>query len=246
MISGSRLRRSRVNRACEPRSAAGPPERGPAREHVVDAAQTADGARTLRERDSMKQLLTLVVFSAAAAIAAGAGTTVAAGAAGCPIGGSAEKTGPTEVTAHFCGPAVVTLQIGGKTEIFRSGSCFHANGAPGIIVEVGTQITNSGVVSNALKGGVPYIVLRLSATTRSNVAAYFGNTVVIENDGLHGVPISRNPYGLSGSFTGRSPRVSGTLKDDHPAATFSGRWNCGGTVLPGDDVVGIYLSSLKK
>ncbi len=193
----------------------------------------------------MKQLLALVALGSAAAVAVG-GTAVAARAAGCPIGGSAEKTGPTEITAHFCGPAIVTLRIGGKTEIFRNGSCFHANGSPGIIVEVGTQITSSGVVSNAVKGGVPYLVLRLSATTRSNVAAYFGDTVVVENDGLHGVPITRNPYGVSGSFTGRSPRVSGTLKDDHPAAAFSGTWNCGGAVLPGDDVVGIYLSSLKK
>jgi len=197
----------------------------------------------------MKQLHTLVALCAAVAVAvaAGACTTVAARAAGCPIGGSAEKTGPTEITAHFCGPAVVTLRIGGKTEIFRNGSCFHANGAPaGLIVEVGTQITSSGVVSNAVKGGVAYIVLRLSATTRSNVAAYYGDTVVIENDGIHGVPITRNPYGLSGSFTGRSTRVSGTLKDNHPAAAFSGTWNCGGAVLPGNDVVGIYLSSLKK
>ena len=193
----------------------------------------------------MKHVLTLVALSAAAAVA-GACTTVAARAVGCPIGGSAEKTGPTEIIAHFCGPAVVTLRIGGKTEIFRNGSCFHANGAPGIIVEVGTQITNSGVVSNAVTGGVPYIVLRLSATTRSNVAAYFGDTVVIDNDGIHGVPITRNPYGVSGSFTGRSPRVSGTLKDNHPATAFSGTWNCGGTLLPADDVVGIYLSSLKK
>jgi hypothetical protein len=194
----------------------------------------------------MKHVLTLAWLSAAAAVAAGACTTVAARAAGCPIGGRAEKTGPSEITAHFCGPAVVTLRIGGKTEIFRNGSCFHSNDAAGIIVEVGTQITSSGVVSNAVNGGVAYIVLRLSATTGSSVAAYFGDTVVVENDGIHGVPITRTPYGASGSFAGRSPRLSGTLKNDHPAAAFSGTWNCGGSVLPGDDVVGIYLSSLKK
>jgi len=192
----------------------------------------------------MKRLLTLVAL-AAAAVAAAAGTTVAARAAGCPIGGSAEKTGATEITAHFCGPAVVTLRIGGKTEIFRNGSCFHATGNAGIIVEVGTQVTTSGVVSNGVKGGVPYVVLRLSATTHSNAAAYFGDTVVIENDGLHGVPITRNPYGTSGSFAGRSPAVSGSASGNHPAAAFSGTWNCGGSMLPADDVVGIYLSSIK-
>src|SRR6478736_472635 len=188
----------------------------------------------------MKPGLTLVALVVAAAVA-GACTTVAARAAGCPVGGSAEKTGATEITAHFCGPAVVTLRIGGKTEIFRSGSCFHANGAAGIIVEVGTQITTSGVVSNAVNGGVPYVVLRLSATTRSNVAAYFGDTVVVENDGLHGVPITRKPYGVSGSFAGRSPRVSGTRSGNHPAMSFSGTWNCNGPLLPSNDVLGIYL-----
>jgi hypothetical protein len=203
-------------------------------------------AMHVRGRNSMKHGLTLVALSAAVAIAAGAGTPVVARAAGCPIGGSAEKTGPTDITARFCGPAVVTLRIGGKTEIFRNGSCFHANGAAGIIVEVGTQITSSGVVSNAVKGGVPYIVLRLSATTRSNVAAYFGDTVVVENDGIHGVPITRNPNGASGSFAGRSPQVSGTLKGDRPAIPFSGTWTCNGPVLPSQDVVGIYLSALKK
>lgn len=194
----------------------------------------------------MMRLLTLVALGAAAAVAAAAGTAVAARAAGCPIGGSAEKTGATEITAHFCGPAVVTLRIGGKTEIVRNGSCFHATGAAGIIVEVGTQITTSGVVSNATHGGTPYIVLRLSATTRSNVAAYFGDTVVLSDDGVHGVLITRKPYGTSGSFAGVSPKVSGSAGGDHPAAAFSGTWNCGGSMLPADDVVGIYLSSIKK
>ena len=114
----------------------------------------------------------------------------------------------------FCGPATVTVAIGGATYRFRGGLCDRSATMGALEIDVGTQV--AGATGN---GGQPFVSLVI-AQSPSNSEAFEadagGRQLLPDSVIAQGAPLLSH-----GTFTS----VLGPV--------FTGSWSCGGTIYDG-------------
>ena len=126
------------------------------------------------------------------------------------------KNAKTKPVVYECGPATATLRAGGKTYTYRNGFCQQSKSA-GLGLEL-----DLGVLATFAKGNGGNAYLSITV-------AKVGGTVSAYHDGKQ---IANNLVVITGRFP-----TQGMFKSKYAGAgfgqTFSGSWNCHGTVWQG-------------
>jgi len=156
----------------------------------------------------------LTVLCGGVALAAGVATVAAAAAT------SASPCTPRTTTIHghraiaYCGPATVTIVLGGRTYHFLNGLCDRSRTMGALELDVGTLV--QGAAGNAGRAFVSLVIAESPSSSEAFEAdsggrQLFGESVIAQG----GTPLSK------GTFVG----ILG--------AAFSGSWDCRGLIYDG-------------
>jgi hypothetical protein len=154
----------------------------------------------------------IVTTGVAAAIAASA---FASASPAAENGGMPCKPKITKISGKpamaLCGPATLTLKVGGKSYSYKDGLC-QANGSTTFELDLGSLVT-ADLKHNH---GLPYFSMTVSHKTADVTAQYGGKDLV---GGMTLVTV-KGSMSNSGTFAGRllTPKVSGS-------------WNCHGVIV---------------
>jgi len=117
-----------------------------------------------------------------------------------------------------CGPATVTLHVGGKTYIFRQGFCEQSKSA-GSALELNLGTTVVGAKNNGGKSRFTLVIGHVHSAA-SVFSAYYGGREVLRGESLINV---HGTIPAKGTFTSQF-----TI-----GAKFTGSWDCHGVVWMG-------------
>jgi hypothetical protein len=110
----------------------------------------------------------------------------------------------------YCGPAIATLTMGGKTFTFRHGFC-ERSGTGGVVIALGTSVQDD----TGVNAGRPYIRIARDKTGAEIAEAFFGGKALIDFSSIK----------VSGSLPLKA-RFHGLADQKH----FTGTWDCHGHV----------------
>jgi hypothetical protein len=116
--------------------------------------------------------------------------------------------------AENCGPAKVSLTIGGRTYHFTNGLC-TTSGSSAFLLQMGTVVS----ADPEHNGGLPSFSMTVSGSTGNLTAEYGGKDLIGEGMTLVTVRGSRTNIG--------------TFKNKLPTPKLSGSWNCHGVIYKG-------------
>lgn len=156
----------------------------------------------------------LLVLLGGGALACVLAIATAAGAASAPPCAPQVAAINGHRSIAYCGPATVTIQIGGHTYRFRNGLCDRSGTVGALEVSVGTLV--QGARGDAAR---PFVSLLIAKSPSSSEAfeAYsggkqlFGDTEIAQNGTLLGKGTFRSVLG----------------------AAFAGSWDCHGVIYSG-------------
>ena len=163
-------------------------------------------------------LMRIVPLSATVALSLLAASTTAVAA---PSGQVASKPPCTprltkidgKTAAENCGPATLTLKVGGKSYSFKNGLC-ETSGPKVFTLDLGTLI----VGDHAHNGGQPNFSMTVSGSTADVTAIYGGKDLV----GAMTLATVKGAGNNTGTFVNRllTPKLTGS-------------WNCHGVIYKG-------------
>jgi hypothetical protein len=137
------------------------------------------------------RVVLLATIAAVTAVSAATGAQAAATRATCALGSTTVKG---HKAVAYCGPATATLEIGGRSYRFKSGTCLWAGS---LVLTMGTQV--NGVPDSAHNEGAP--LLQLTGSSSLGAVSATSGTLHL---GMSIVQIT--PHGhSSGTFKGREP-----------------------------------------
>jgi hypothetical protein len=155
------------------------------------------------------RLASSVLFCAAALTAVSA-----AGAAPTAACTPRHKTTAGHATIAYCGPATATIAIGGRTYLFRHGTCIRSATVDALQISLGTLVRDA-----AGNGGRSFVSLLIAQSPSESEAfegdwgghQLFGDSVIAQNSSLlsHGRFVSVLGSSFSGSWNCHGPVVSG-------------------------------------
>ena len=118
-----------------------------------------------------------------------------------------------KTAAENCGPATLTLKVGGKSYTFKNGLC-ETSGSNVFTLDMGTLI----VGDRAHNGGQPHFSMTVSGSTADVTAIYGGKDLV-------GAMTLATVKGAG--------KNTGSLVNRLPMPKLSGSWNCHGVIYKG-------------
>ncbi len=158
----------------------------------------------------MRRLWVVALGIGVVVAAVGAASSVA-GAAGAPPCTPKLTTIAGKHAVVNCGPAVVTVQLSGKSYTFKNGFCSQSKAAKGALqLDVGTLVLNAKG-----NGGKPYISLLMTTGSLADAFDAYWNGKQLFGDTL----IKR-----SGNFPSKGSFVSDF------GTHFTGTWDCHGVI----------------
>ena len=188
------------------------PTRGCRSRRTVTRADAA-GARGSIPAPVHARLALIALLGAALAGGASTNSAAAGTASAPPCAPRVIAVGGRRAIA-FCGPATVTIQIGGRTYRFRHGLCERSRAVGALELNVGTLV--QGAIGDAGRSFVSLLIAELPSSSEAFEAdaggrQLFGESVIAQNGALLG----------QGTFVS----VLG--------GAFSGSWNCHGVIDSG-------------
>jgi hypothetical protein len=163
--------------------------------------------------------LAILTASATRAVAASVAHAVAIDAAVAPCTPSHSKIEGHPATT-FCGPAIVTLKVSGKTYKFEGGYCKDFDSGEFTDITLGTLVGVNGTPNTTDNKKKPYLRMDLGVGNSSNLdLPYYGGTLL----GAEG------PLKWHGGIT-----TKGTFKSLGASPNkFSGTYDCHGVFVGG-------------
>ena len=155
-----------------------------------------------------------LVLLCGAALACGLAAAPGAGAAGSARCAPRASTIDDHHAISYCGPATVTIDLGGRTYRFHGGRCDVSRTVRGLALDVGTLV--AGAAGNA---GRPFVSLVIAHSPSESDAfaadsggqQLFADTVLVPGGPLYGQGTFESEFGVA----------------------FSGTWDCHGAIYFG-------------